>query len=107
MAKRIPLPSGLPHFSLQVELDGTTFTLEFRWNSRDGAWYMNLEDAEGTHILSGIKVVADWPLGARFQVAGLPAGQLSAVDTSGAGLDPGFTDLGTRVQILYLTAAEG
>lgn len=107
MALRIPLQPGLPHYTIQAELDGTTFTFEFRWNARAAAWFMHLQDAEGVHLVSGVRVVVNWPLVSRYKGEELPAGTLMAIDTSGELEDPGLTDLGARVQLVYLTAAEG
>jgi hypothetical protein len=93
-------------FDVQATLDGATYTLEFRWNVRLGAWFLAILDETGsTPIQTGIRLVANWRLGSA-NVALQPPGSLFAHDTSGQGLDPGFEDLGTRVQLVYLTAAE-
>lgn len=96
------------HFDLQAELDGTTYTLEFRWNVRMGAWFMNVLDAEGdaAHLV-GARCVADYALPAR--TSRTPPGLFVFVDTGaaeGEGEDPGFDDLGSRVQLWYLPEAE-
>lgn len=104
---QIPInPNPPPHFSLQPELDGVTYTLVFDWNDRDGRWYATLADAEEQVLIPGRKVVPDFPLFARKRGPTLPTGQLIALDTSGAGLAPGLTDFGSRVLLLYIPAAE-
>ncbi len=106
MSVVIPLRSDLPHFDLQVELEGTTYTLELRWNTRAEAWFLMVIDAQGeTVIRSGLRVVADHPL-RLYEADRQPPGLLVAADTSGAGEDPGLHDLGARVQLFYFTAAE-
>lgn len=102
----IPVRAGVPHFREEVELDGVTYGLEFRWNERANGWFMSLSDAEGDVLLSGIRLVIDWPLLARFKGERLPRGHLVVVDTSGAGLDPGLHDFGTQRQLLYFDASE-
>lgn len=96
---------GPAHFDVQVALEGATYTLEFRWNVRLGAWFMALLDSQGTTpIAVGLRLVANWYLDA-YSVGG-PPGRFAALDTSNLNTDPGFDDLGTRVQIVYSTAAE-
>lgn len=117
----ISIPTGdgtTPFFSVQQVLDGTVYTLEFRWNERckvppssiyspvpaPGAWFMGIYDEEGiTPILTGIRLVADWKLGKASADSRMPPGALIATDTSGAGVDPGFADLGSRVELRYFT----
>src|SRR5689334_8860857 len=103
---QIPIATNPPpHFSLQPELDGVTYTLGLDWNDRDLRWYVSLLDAEEQVLIPGRKVVADFPLFIRFRRPNLPPGQLLALDTSGAGLAPGLADFGTRVLLLYVPAA--
>lgn len=97
------------HFDQQAVLDGVTYTLEFRWNVRLGAWFMNVFDAEGiTPQLVGVRLVADYPL-AQHLVDRTPPGYFLALDTGAAdgnGTDPGFDDLGGRVQLWYVPEDE-
>ena len=102
----LPTRSDLPHFDFFTELDGTKYGLEFKWNEREESWYMSILDSEGTAILSGRKVVVNWPLFSRFAVAGLPPGNIIALDTAGTETNPGLTDLGDRVQIYYFDSDE-
>ncbi|MGD8707101.1 MAG: hypothetical protein PVI88_00270 [Nitrosopumilaceae archaeon] len=32
------------------------------WNSRSGAWYMDIEDNETGDSVSGVKLIPDWPV---------------------------------------------
>ena len=106
MPQTIPLPPALPNFDLQADLDGTTYTLAMRWNARLGAWFVRVLDATGVVVLMGDqRLVADFPV-ALYVTGRQPPGLLTAVDTSGAGLNPGFDDLGSRVILTYTTAAE-
>jgi hypothetical protein len=100
---------GLTYFDAQAPLDGVTYTLSFRWNVRASGWYLDIWDETGTVLyVAGVRVVANYPLCAYF-TGRQPPGHLVFVDTSGQGLDPGLSDLGSasaRVQLYYLTAAE-
>ncbi len=123
MAVRIPIVRGADdaaRFTLQVTLDGTTYTLEFRWNERAartdavgnllaGAWFMNVLDGEGVQpLMVGLQVVVDYPIAANV-VSRTPPGVFIAVDTGaaiGSGVDPGFDDLGNRVKLRYFSFGE-
>jgi len=107
MSFTVPTGDGqTPFFDLQVTLDDATYTLEFRWNVRLGAWFMSILDEQGTtQIMSGIRLVANWLL-SPYTIGNLPPGAFVAWDTSGQGLDPGLGDLGSRVKLIYITQAE-
>ncbi len=106
MSVLIPLRDDLEHFSEQVELDGRTFTLEFRWNAREEAWYLSVADADENSLATGVKLVVGWPLLTRYASADMPPGQLMADDTSGRDQEAGLTDLGRRVLLFYFNAEE-
>ena len=100
----IPVSSDVEHYDLQVTLDGVALTLEFRWNSRSEAWYLDLLNADGDTVASGRKLIVDWPLmlrGFRDTSEDLPRGELYTLDTSGGGVRPGRNDLGSRVRLYY------
>lgn len=97
----IPLRNDLPHFSLRVQLDASVYGMEFVWNFRANAWFFSLFDAAGEPIFEGQRLVVDFPLGSRLKDARLPKGILVVTDTTGKQQDPGFEDLGSRVQLSY------
>lgn len=106
MSLTIPIVPGDAFFDLQAVLDGVTYTLQFRWNVRLEAWFMDILDEQGvTMLLAGLRLVANWPLGA-YNTGRQPPGAFVAFDTSGEGLDPGLDDLGDRVQLKYFTAED-
>lgn len=102
----IPLQPSLPHYDMQVPLDGVTYTLELRWNARAGSWSLSIATEVGDPIATGLVVVLNMPLGDRCTDARMPPGRLVALDTSGETRGPGETDFGTRVQLYYLEASE-
>ena len=66
---------------------------------------MDLLTIAGSDILSGVKLVTDFPLIGRYLSAvNKPPGEFYAVDTSGAGSPPERFDLGTdrRVRLRYV-----
>lgn len=102
----IPLRSDLPFFDVQVPLDGVTYTLEFRWNVRAAAWFMTVLDEQAeTVLMAGLKLVLGAFIGLE-QTGRQPPGVFLMLDTSGTNVDPGVDDLGDRVRLEYLTAAD-
>jgi len=106
MPRRVPLRTGLPAFRQRTSLDGATFEFAFAWNEREGAWYMAVADADGLPLRSGIRLALSTPLLRSVADARRPAGELYAIDLDGTGADAGVNDLGVRVVLMYITAAE-
>lgn len=101
----LPVQAGTPSQEFQVSLDGQLYTLGLTWNEREASFHLDVSDQDGNALVLGRKVVVGLPLLARFRDPQLPRGQLLAVDTSGAGIDPGLNDLGARVPLYYVEAA--
>lgn len=102
----IPTRTDSARYSIDVELEQRNYRFDFEWNDREEAWSFDIYDAGGDLLLAGRKVVINFPLIARFRDPRLPLGDLSAVDTSTAQLDPKFSDLGDRVKLLYTESAD-
>lgn len=96
----LPTRTDLDHYSEQVVLDDVTYTLDLRWNRRAERWFLAISDADGP-IVSGMKVIVDRPLLTHVGSSRKPPGVLMALDTSGAGEDPGIDELGDRVLLMY------
>jgi hypothetical protein len=96
---------GTERYAFSTQLDGQTFAFEFYWNERGGFWAFILSDAAGEQLMRR-KVVVGLPLTARFVDPRLPPGDFIALDTSGQDVEAGLQDLGDRVQLVYLEAAD-
>lgn len=97
----LPTRTDYPHYEFEIDLEDVTFIFEFMWNGRDEAWYMSIFDVTKTPLLSGRKVVLGFPLLSRFRDPRLPKGEINAIDTTGSNIEPGLSDLGARVRLLY------
>lgn len=104
----IPLSEGapLPFFDMQVSLESVTYTLEIRWNVRWSAWFLNvLDEAGAAYLVAGVKLVADWPLGA-YVAQRKPPGVFVLVDSSGQHQEADDLSLGVRHKLVYWTSTE-
>lgn len=102
----IPTSQEESNYKQITGLDGRDYELELRWNQRAGRWYLKISTAADGVIQGPTKIVADWPLVYPGKSLPLPPGALLAVDTTGEGRDPGLTELGGRVVLVYMDAAE-
>lgn len=102
----IPCRPDLTHYEMQITLEGVGYGLEFRWNTREEAWYMHLYGEDGTPIRMGVKVVVGFPLVARLNADARPRGRFVAFDTTNLDRNPGIADLGDRVTLAYFDADE-
>lgn len=103
----VPTTPGLPFYTQKTRLDGVDYILEFRYNQREDRWYLSISDSEEIPILTGLKLVCNWPLLHSYQYdPRVPPGELMAIDLSGDDTPPGLNELGDglRVQLTYFEA---
>lgn len=96
-------------FSFDIELDLNIYHLKFAWNSREGAWYMTIQDQDENNILTGIKIVPNYLLLDQYRyIPELPPGDFVLFDLNQIpeNNQPDFDTLGKRYQLLYVTEAE-
>lgn len=102
----LPFIPSVPVYSFSTSINGASFNFDVRWNTRDAAWYFDVSTEEGVVLRQGVKIVLGAYLGRVSDSDLFTQGVFVARDTSGQGLDATFDDLGTRVEVLYLTALE-
>lgn len=101
----VPITADLPHQSFSVKLDGAVYQLRLRYNSRAGHWALDLTDAAGTALLSGIAIRLGVDLLAQYSDARFPEGKLFAINWVAAYQEPGRSNLGADVVLVYEEAA--
>ena len=102
----IPTFPSVALYVERVRLSGRDFLLTFDWNGREARWYLSIATAEGVPIVSGIKLVCNWPLLRTNVSAERPAGELFCLSAEKSTEPPGFADLGVRVRLLYYELSE-
>lgn len=102
MARQLPLDAREPRYRIAVELDDVQVGLVVYWLRRAYGWYLDVQTPEGVELATGIRITPGAVLAMPAAGAGLPPGKLVAVGADSYSQD----DLGTAVQVMYLTAAE-
>ena len=94
-------------FTMRTTLGAANFTLTARYNARMDRWLMDVADANGNALLTGMPILTGWPIWTRFfnNIPGLPAGAMLAVDLTGAGNDPTEFTFGGNVPLFYVPAS--
>ena len=91
----------------RVELDGTPYQLTLAWNGRMGAWVLSLATVDGVALVSGLTLVSNRPLLRRFRhVVGLPPGEFMATDLTGTIPAADYTQLGSKIELIYFEESE-
>lgn len=97
----IPVPTETIPFDSQVELDGTLFLLKFRYYFRDGFWRLTIVRA-GAILISTVKIVNTFDLLAQYKhIEDLPKGKIIVSDQNLNRADPGSTNFGDNVLLMY------
>lgn len=98
---QIPVRNDLPAYDFDIELEGTTYNLQFTFNSRMNSWFMSISDVNGNPILQGVRLFTAWVPLHQYANELLPPGQFVIIDTAGEDKDPDLDNFGDRVQMFY------
>ena len=103
----LPTSTTQPFYSFEVVLDGGTFTLEFKFNERDSAWYFSILTVDGTHLRSGLRVVTEWNLLRLWaDYTSRPSGSITSLGLGGIARPAAIDELGKEVLLGYLDVEE-
>jgi hypothetical protein len=103
---QLPIDALEKNYQVTTVLEGSTFTFAIRWNGRAASWFFDLYDGDGTIIIAGVRIVLGMIFGRRSVDPRMPNGALFASDLSGASIEAGRDDLGVRVLMYYIPAAD-
>lgn len=93
-------------WSEQITLSGNIYLLEFKWNSLNKYWSMNIFNRNAEPIVLGIKVVTNYNLTAQYVADGMPTGQIFCQNIIQEWIDIGRFDMGKTTELIYYEAAE-
>lgn len=87
-----------------IDFDGVDYRLKFHYNSREGFWYFDLLNQDGTQLRSGSKVVSNYPVIRLMMNTPRPEGELWFIDTNYRPADPDFDALNVDSVMTYSQA---
>lgn len=99
----IPINTAFPWYTTTIALSGVSYTLRFRYNTRNTRWEMDIADGAGNDILDGIVLLINNDLTFQYQTAlsNLPVGNFFVVDKTGQGMQPTQFSFGTTHSLIY------
>lgn len=101
MATAYLIPLQDTNQTIQIMLAGTLYTLTVRWNDMNQAWTLDIADASGVAIVSGIPVITGPDLLAPYKHLGI-GGQLVAQTTNDTDAVPTFDNLGSTGNLYFV-----
>lgn len=101
---RIPLRNDLPSYEFKVAMDGATFTMAIRFNTRHGVWVMDLKTEQNEDIVLGIPLVIGTILTARFADNRLPQGDLFMLNIENESTEATRDSLSENALLMYSEA---
>lgn len=102
----IPLRNDVYFYSEKILLEGILYTFEFRFNSRQSVWYMDIGDAAGIKKIIGIPMFINFPLTNNYIgiIEGVPPGQILLIDETNQNKLPTRDNMGIDMKLIYVEA---
>ena len=90
-------------FTMRTVMGTASYTLTVRYNARMDRWIMDVADAQGNTIVTGLPMLTNWPVYGLFlnKLPGLPQGALVPVDLTGNNNDGTEYTMGGDVQVFF------
>lgn len=98
----VPLRNDLPSYKFQITLSNIVYSLALRFNGRMNRWIMDINDAQGNQILSGIPLLINTNLTAQYVTLPLPVGAFICVDSTGGDNQPTLYTFGLQNLMYYV-----
>ena len=100
----IPLSNDKPSFTFKVDLGGSEYKFNFRWNGRVELWYVDLYDANGDAVALGEPFYSDTLMYRNNVRENKPEGSLYAINEFNAGVNADRFSIGVDVKFYYQDA---
>ena len=91
-------------YFVQTLLEGKLYYLHMSWNSEAEFWTMAIRDFNRMLLVSGLKVVPNYPLISRYFIDGMPPGEFVAISKSAIIAQSDFLD--GYAEMVYVPEAE-
>lgn len=93
-----------PYYWGKKSLDGNPYRFDFRWNTNQEKWYMDIKGLANDVDKKGIALLGGKDLFAPFGFVEL--GELWMIDNSGADGDPDYSGMGSQYTLEYVPLAD-
>lgn len=90
-----------PDTTQRVALSGVVYALRIYYSQRCSCWHMDMSDADGVRIVSGVRLVTSFPLLYRYRYLAVPPGELYFIDVRGQAGRPTLEEMGDRFRLYY------
>ena len=106
MAQVIPFRPSIGRYRFIAVIDQVQYIFKVRWNSRTLAWYFDVQEADGTPIVQGVKIVLGVYLGRWSNHPLFLQGAFMARSHAQVHADATFDNLGTAVEVFYFNRGD-
>jgi hypothetical protein len=87
---------------MRVSLSGSTYQIEWRWNTRASFWSFSMYKPDGERLISGVPVLLNSDLLAWVPASlDRPPYRLLVTAPNGAQDEPTLTTLGRSIKVVY------
>jgi hypothetical protein len=99
---QLPIRNDQPAYRFQLTLETRVYFFEFRFNTRQDRWLMDVLDETQSPILMGIPILTGLPILDGYTRATRPPGTFVAVDLTGQERNADRETFGVDVVLLYV-----
>jgi hypothetical protein len=99
----IPIVAGAPSQDFRIVLNGISYNMRARWNSRASFWTLDIADEKNNDIVDGIALKAGVDL---LDPYNLGIGGFFIYDTTESSIEATLDNIGSDVALVYLTPEE-
>jgi hypothetical protein len=99
----IPITAGVPSQNFRITLNGTSYHMTARWNSRASFWTLDIADENETTVISGLALRSGVDLLEPFTFG---IGQLYMYDATETSTEATLSNISSDVFLIYLTPDE-
>ena len=97
----IPTKSDQVDYNYNLDINGTTYFLRFRYNSRMARYMLDILDADKVIIIAGLPILSSVPTIEDYVDIRLPDGVILPFDVDGEQKNAEVEELGDRVRIYF------
>lgn len=103
MAVEVPIRANIAAQTFDVVLNGISYTLTAKWNSRSEIWFLDIQDEDGNNLILGVAL----KLGARLlKQFNLGIGDFIMVDDTATNTEANLSNISVSTRLVYFAPDE-